>query len=39
MSDTTIVRGGLVVTMDDERRVVKADLRLEGDRIAAIGTR
>ncbi len=37
MSETTIVRGGLVVTMDDERRVVKADLRLEGDRIAAIG--
>lgn len=37
MSETTIVRGGLVVTMDAERRVVKADLRIEDGRIAAIG--
>lgn len=37
MSETTILRGGLVVTMDDERRVLKSDVRIEGDRIAAIG--
>ncbi len=37
MSGTTILRGGLVVTMDDERRVLKADVRIEEGRIAAIG--
>lgn len=32
-----LVRGGTVVTMDAERRIVRADVLLEGGRIAAIG--
>ncbi|MEM6954489.1 MAG: amidohydrolase family protein [Myxococcota bacterium] len=34
---TTLLRGGTLVTMDGERRVLRADLRMEQGRIEAIG--
>lgn len=37
VADTVIIRGASVVTMDAERRVLKGDVRVEGDRITAVG--
>lgn len=33
-----IIRGGTIVTMNGQRQVLEADLAVDGDRIAAIGT-
>ncbi len=38
MRETLLIRGGTVVTMDAERRVVSADLLVVDGRIAAIGS-
>lgn len=37
MTGALVIQGGTLVTMDRERRVIGADLRIEGGRIAAIG--
>jgi len=34
---STVFRGGLLVTQDPQRRVVRGDLRVEGGRISAVG--
>lgn len=38
MAGSVLIRGGILVTMDGQRRVLRGDLYVENGRIAAVGT-